>query len=261
MKSFLLTVLGILCGVLLVLGNMYWNERTAVSSFQTEAKSSDDKEISAPKEEVSEEKEVADLTANWPENARKGYEKAVSEGRAYKVAIVGSQALGADPGGWSSSLKNSLKDAYGETLEVDVFSYDTNSIDFVNGEDVDKVLDYAPDLVLYEPFALNDNFVGVAPEDNHDTIEIFLRLLKEANGDVVLILQPTHPLVEATYYPQQVEQLKEFADEIGITYLDHWTAWPQDETLEGYISESKEAPTEEGHKVWADYLSDYFITD
>jgi hypothetical protein len=260
MKSFLLTVLGILCMVFLFLGNTYWQERTDVSSFKEDSERVEKK----PAEVQHEEKkttDTSDLMANWPEAAQESYLKAVAEGNPYKLAIVGSQALGADGDGWSETLKNSLMDAYGETLEVEVFEYNTNSIDFVNGENVDEVVEFAPDLVLYEPFALNDNFVGVAPEDTHDTIEIFLRQLRDVTEDVVMILQPTHPLVDATYYPLQVDKLKGFAEEEGITYLDHWEAWPQDETLDVYIDDSKEMPTEEGHKVWSDYLIDYFIAD
>lgn len=125
-----------------------------------------------------------------------------------------------------------------------------------------EVTAYQPDLVLWEPFTLKDNTVGVSPEDTAYGVNVFLADLQEANEDVTLILQPGQPLFGAVYYPQQVEELKTFAEESGLTYLDHWTEWPasDDEALQGYLTESRDVPSEKGHKVWAGYLTDYFIS-
>ncbi|WP_064093153.1 SGNH/GDSL hydrolase family protein [Rossellomorea aquimaris] len=259
MKSFLLTILAIFCLAFLILGNMYWQEKTAVSSYKA-SPTEPSEEPSSSEEDRSEEKDSdVDLFAKWPEKAQADFKAARESGETYKLAIVGSPALGKGENGWSEQLKASLEENYGKTLDVKIFQNDTISINFIVDEGSDEVIAYAPDMVLYEPFSLNDNSRGVLVGDNHDSIDVFLSDLREVNEDVVLLLQPTHPLYRANYYPGQVEELKVFAEESKITYLDHWEAWPEDESLLDLLLESKAAPSEEGHRVWAEYLKNYFI--
>ncbi|MFI8687637.1 SGNH/GDSL hydrolase family protein [Rossellomorea sp. NPDC077527] len=255
MKNFLLVLLTIGCCAFLILGNTYWHEKTAVSSYSKQPTM--EKVDSAPTEEKSE----SPLYSNWPERAQKAYKDAVENGQAYKVAIVGSPALGAEENGWSVQLKEELENAYSESMEVSVFQYDTDSLNFINGEEVDEVISFSPDMVLYEPFSLNNNSVGVLAEDNQDSIGIFLEKLKGANEDVVLLLQPSHPIFGATYYPMDVEKLRAYAEEKGITYLDHWSEWPTDESLKDMLVESQDTPNEKGYTLWTDYLTDYFISE
>lgn len=260
MRTFSLLLLGLICAGVLVYGNMYWQDKISVSSAEKTANVT-----TAETEEQAEEVEPSfeSLISNWPEDAQTSFKKAVTDGTPYKLAIVGSLALGADENGWSEQVKDELMDTYGDTIEVKIFQYDTTSLTFVNGENVDEVLDYEPQLVLLEPFALNDNSNGVGGENNQESIQIFKRKLTEQNEDAVLILQPTHPIAGATYYPLQIEKLKDFAEENNIPYLDHWSAWPVDdeEALGELLAEDQETPSEEGHALWADYLEEYFIAE
>lgn len=257
MKRFLLTLLAIGGFVFLLFGYMYWQDRTAVSSGikdVPEVNSESDDSGAAQKEDAS-------FYSNWPEEAQADYKEAVKNDGAYKIAIVGSGALGKGQDGWSEQLKAALSDAGGDTIEMEIFQYEGNSLEFINGAGAEEVTAYAPDMILYEPFALNDNSSGVLVEDRHDGIEMFMNQLKEANEDAVLVLQPTHPLFGSTYYPKQVGELKEFAKEKGFAYLNHWEAWPDDESSNDLLVESKEASNAEGHTVWADYLIEYFVAD
>lgn len=158
-------------------------------------------------------------------------------------------------------MKAALEKQYGNTIEITIFQWDTDSLHFINGEEVDEVTAFAPDMVLNEPFSLNNNSIGVSAEDNLDSIDIFKRQLMEANEDAVLLLQPTHPIYGATYYPRDVEKLKEYAEEKGIPYLDHWKAWPGVESLEKMLVDTKDTSNEEVHSLWAGYLINYFISD
>ncbi|PFA66924.1 hypothetical protein CN378_12500 [Bacillus sp. AFS015802] len=254
MKNFLLILLTIGCGAFLFLGNMYWQERTAVSSSEK-----------SPLRELEPSSAPAEKQgipySNWPEKAQADYKDAKEKGEAYKLALVGSLALGEESNGWSVQLKDALEEEYGDTLEVSIFQRDTDSLHFTNGDELDEVLSFAPDMVLYEPFSLNNNSLGVSAEDNLDSIDIFQRELTEANKDAVLLLQPTHPIYGATYYPRDVEKLKEYAEEKGITYLNHWKAWPSDESLKNYLVDTQDTPNEEGHSLWVDYLKKYFISE
>jgi hypothetical protein len=161
----------------------------------------------------------------------------------------------------AGAMKASLLDADRAAIDIEIFQYNTISIDFIYGTDMAEVVAYAPDIILYEPFTLNDNSGGVTVQDNHNSIEIFLQDLKEANKDAVLLLQPTHPLYGATYYPRQVADLKKFAEDKGFTYLDHWEAWPDDKELNDLLTDEKDSPDEEGHSIWANYLIEYYIAE
>jgi hypothetical protein len=267
MKNLFLLLLAILTVVFLILGYMYWQDRTDIST-----KKIDDSPINV-KQSVQEEKKMdtetdtastfEKRTRYWPEIARNQFLQAVESSVTYKIAIVGSPALGTDSNGWSVQLQNEISDAYGDHIDVKLFESDTTSIEFINSPMAEDVTNYQPDLVLFEPFTLNDNTVGVAPEDTAYSVNAFLTDLQAANEGVTLILQPGHPLYEAVYYPQQVDKLKAFAEENGLTYLDHWTEWPEsdNEALQEYLTESQDVPSEKGHKLWADYLMDYFISE
>jgi hypothetical protein len=255
MKRFLLTLLAIGGMTFLVLGYMYWQNKTSISSINSKVSNAVVNKV------IEESKPEKPFYSNWPEAAQLDYMKAKDNGETYKIAIVGSNALGKDESGWSQQLKASLLDADRAAIEVEIFQYNTISIDFIYGTDMAEVVAYAPDMILYEPFTLNDNSGGVTVQDNHDSIEIFLQDLKEANKNAVLLLQPPHPLYGATYYPRQVADLKKFAEDKGFTYLDHWEAWPDDKGLNDLLTDEKDAPDEDGHSIWANYLIEYFIAE
>jgi hypothetical protein len=259
MKTFSLFLLAIGCAAVLFYGNEYWQERTSPSAAPSNHSSKIVKTAADPVAE-----EAADYDARvtkWPQKAQDTFLKAVKEGTTYQLAIVGSTALGEGENGWSEQVKEELERTFDGHLEVTLYEYDSTSIEFVNGEAAEEVLNANPDLVLLEPFSLSDNSNLVGTKNNHESIQIFERKMKEQNKDAVLILQPTHPIAGATYYPNQIAELKTFSTEENIPYLDHWTAWPEDDdTLADYVTDSQETPNEKGHKVWADYLLDFFIS-
>jgi hypothetical protein len=268
MKRFLLTVFALCCAAFLFLGNMYWKERTTISGHE-EAGTAPVK-IASVKEEPAKEKESPPtgeskdldvLISNWPEDSQRTFNDAIKNGETYKIAIVGSPALGEEENGSAPQLQEALMNEYDNQIEVTIFQSDVTSIEFINGEEADDVLAFEPDLVLFEPFSLNDNSNSVGVVQNHESILMFQRQLLEVNNDCVLLLQPPHPLDGAIYYPQDIEALKEFAEAESIPYLDHWTAWPEDDTLADYLSESQETPNAQGYEIWTDYLTDYFIND
>lgn len=272
MKSFLLTLLAISCVVFLFLGNMYWKERTSISaSEQTKpvnnveaeaAPQSEEKEEEIEEESANETKaDSQTLISNWPKGAQQRFLTMVEEGEPFKIAVVGSPAMGVDENGWSPRWKEVLVSAFGDDLDIHLFQYDITSIDFINGSESDEVLAEQPDMVLLEPFSLVDNSNNVGTLQNHESILMFQNRLHEINEDSVLVLQPPHPLAGATYYPKQIESLEEFAAEEGITYIDHWSNWPEEEELEDYLTEDQDTPNDKGYEIWADYLTDYFISE
>ncbi|MEG9295989.1 SGNH/GDSL hydrolase family protein [Mangrovibacillus sp. Mu-81] len=263
MKNFLLVLLTIVSVIFLILGNIYWNEKANLT-LNTSPDNSEEATNSDSKEEVTQHSDNHDYSSaisNWPEEAQDRFMKAVNNQTPYKIAVVGSQALGSDVFGWSVQVKQSIEENFNSDVVVQIIEYEGTSTDFLDSIEKEEVVDMQPDLVLFEPFSLNDNSNIISPEQNHLNIDDFYDQLKKANQDVELLLQPTHPLDDATIYPRQVEELRSYAEEKGFTYLNHWTAWPEDETLREYLSETQDTPNELGHQIWAEYITDYFISD
>ena len=263
MKNFLVAVLAIGCAAILFTGYLHWNDKTVVST----AKGNQEGKSTRTENKTSTKKpnqSLADLTANWPEQAREQYKQSLDTEEPFNILIAGSNALGYEEEGWSSQLKNQLEEAFGDTIHVVVKSYDLTSAQFILQNKLDELVAEKPDLTLLEPFTLNDNG-KIQFADSHLQIKEIADGLMDENPEHVLLLQPPYPLHQATYYPKEVEALKDFAEENDIPYLDHWTAWPDpdgDEILE-YLTEENGSTyvNENGHQLWANYLQDYFIAN
>lgn len=266
MRTALTYLAVIACGIFLVSGYVYWKDKTN-SSVETTEKQVPVVSDTEKKNNKEEKKEPADpallsLTENWPKQAQETFAKALEDGRSYKLAIVGSAALGQEDNGWSELLKEELVHTYGEdNLEVTIFEYPVRSDQFIAEGYDEEVAKFKPDLVLFEPFALNDNG-NIETEDNHDNIMSFISTVEKENEDAVIILQPPHPVV-STIYPGQIEELKEFAEEQDLVYLDHWSVWPDtdDDELYDFVLDPASAPNEKGHQLWFEYLKEYFIAE
>ncbi|PWW31263.1 lysophospholipase L1-like esterase [Cytobacillus oceanisediminis] len=258
MKAFLTTILAIGCVVILIVGNLHWKEKTTVimpeaAQMQTEAKGSS---IDSASEEV------LQLAANWPVESKKVLEKRLAEGKPFKIQIVGSGALGEGPASWPEILKTQLQQEFGESvIEISINSYDLNSLSYTSDNKQQDIIDAQPDLVILESFILKDNG-AVAIEDSLANTKNVLEDVESANPETTFIIQPAHPLYNSQYYPIQVQNLKEFAEENNVTYLDHWTTWPDQDNQEltEYLSADNSQPSEKGHEIWADYMVEYFIS-
>jgi len=278
----MVTTLAIIaCVIFLIIGNLYWKEKTQITSNveSSNAASSEDKDKTADKSaEVDEDEQsdevaedeldiaaIMDKAANWPNDARNALKTTAEDGEKFLLAIVGSQSLGGD-GGWAMMLKDELEEEYPGIIDVQLFEYEgATSQEFVDSEYIEEVVAATPDLVLLEPFPLNDNSGWISVEANQTNIETFVDALNEARAeddqDVIVMLQPAHPIYNATVYPQQISQLKEYADSEGFVYLDHWSVWPDhaSEEILDYLGDGQSTPSEAGHEIWFEYLLEYFV--
>lgn len=263
MKTLLTTILALTCAVILIWGNMYWKEKSIVSgSAEDPAIESSKIETSPLKEDEGAKagpKDFAAYTKNWPEEGAVAFEKARKEKRPFELLILGSESLGDESTGWAYQVKNGLESFYGQDiLAVKILTSTKDTLAFVRDNGPDLVAKENPDLILFEPFTLNDNGV-VRIEDSLENIETIIDTVKEANPDAAFILQPPNPIYQPKLYATQVEALKDYAAENSIVYLNHWEAWPdvESEEIQSYLQDG--TPNEEGHKVWGQYVADFLI--
>ena len=80
----------------------------------------------------------------------------------------------------------------------------------MNEDEAEEVIAAKPDMIIFEPFTLKDNG-EVAIDDSLENTATTLAAITESLPETEVILQPPHPLYNATYYPRQVEALAGFA--------------------------------------------------
>ncbi|MFA8437283.1 SGNH/GDSL hydrolase family protein [Pueribacillus sp. YX66] len=256
MKNIMTALIFTLCILSIVVGKIHWNQKINAASNTANEKQA----VVVEKKQQTEAEKFSTLTRHLPENLSEKITNAKDENHPLKIVAVGSSATAEGSGTWTSILQKRLDKAYGKGLfQISVESYgDDLSINVVQQEKYTSVIEQKPDIVLFEPFLLNDNG-KVAISNTLDSVEIITDRLKEASEQIVIILQPPNPIHNAVHYPGQVQALKEFAKEQQLIYLNHWSNWPDyesDEILD-YIDENS-LPTTQGHQVWADYIANYF---
>jgi hypothetical protein len=265
MKSFFTTVLAIACAVILIWGNIHWNQKSVVSgSSEPTTNDSIVKPVKSTKAAQSETKE-ADFTLNvenWPEEAKTSFKQALAEDRTFKILIVGSGAVGDETTGWAYQVKKEVEGFYGkEIVSVDINEVDETTLAFIQRNGQDEIAAEKADMILFEPFTLTDNGI-VLIEDSLTNIQTVIDAAKESNPNTVFVLQPPNPIYQPKLYATQVQALEDFAAENTISYLDHWEAWPDTESEEiyEYLEDGMGQPNEEGHKIWSQYVIDYLIS-
>lgn len=258
MKAFFTTLLAIVCVAVLILGNAHWDKKTTVRALEEVENKAQQKTNKIEEKQIHSEEEMnqlLSLASNWPQQSQDAFQEALIEGRSFHILFVGSKALESGNVSWPAKLQNVMEEAYGDSIfTFETITSDLTSMEYVNEKGYENWNSDA-DLILLEPFTLSDNG-EVTIDDSIINIQTMMK-----NQKATIILQPPHPIYNATFYPLQVEALKEFATDNEITYLDHWTAWPNPSTVEmlGLLDEESNLPNEAGQELWASYLEEYFV--
>lgn len=260
MKKMITILTIVVCIIILVIGQLYWNNKTT-TSVASERITEEGVAGTKTKAALTPES-LSKLTNQWPEKSAQTFQEKVAAGEPFHIAFLGSEALGQGSESWPERVKVALHEAYGDHITVSTFSYNQNSITFLNGGQVEEVIAAKPDLIIFEPFTLKDNGV-VSTDDSLENTSATIAEMAESLPETQVILQPPHPLFNATYYPIQVEVLAGFAENNDIPYLNHWEAWPDQasEEILDYLNKDTSAPSGKGHEVWAGYLIDYLIAE
>lgn len=267
MKNFLTVLLGIICVVVLVLGHSYWNNKIEASVKKTTYPSNNQKATTKVFDQKASTKSIDQdliaLTSNWPKASINRFKQTIKEKRAFKILFVGSSAIGSDTKGTYPTVKEKLISTYGKkNIQVSLKTFDFTSTQLINNSGHEEIAAEKADLIVLEPFILLDNG-NVTIEDSLQNLTTLMASIMVKNPETTFILQPSYPLYNAKIYPQQVEELKSYAKKNQITYLDHWSKWPDSNTeaFKDYLLPDQSAPNDKGIKVWSDYLIHFFISE
>ncbi|MFP7299093.1 SGNH/GDSL hydrolase family protein [Neobacillus niacini] len=249
MKYFLTGLWGLVCLGVLVYGHIHWNKETAANAVA---------QAPAVEQQVTNEvnfDQYLALAANWPESAREQLKLHMQEGTPFKILFVGSSLME-----WEKNVTQSLIESFGsDKLQTAVHTYDLTSEAIVAENKQLELAAEKAQLILIEPFLLNDNG-RIKIDATLANVTKIMEDIKAANPDTTFILQPSNPFYLPNYYADQVEALKVYAAANNVTYLDHWQAWPATDNpeIKNYLNGDTE-PNETGYQVWSQFLVEYFV--
>ena len=260
----------------LVAGKLHWDEKIGRVQAQVaeESVEKDQEESTEPDKVVSEsvsaekkaEKAVVidetglSHTKNLPEKVQLEFKEAIAGGQPVKLLILGSIATSERDGAWPSLMEKQLNEAYGEFLQVNTKEITgKTSQEIIKEKLVDSLVKTKPDILLIEPFLLQDNG-KVDMSKRLENLTGIIDLFKSGTPDITIIIQPANPIVDAHYYVKEEYDLERYAKRNQYIYLNHWDGWPKQDSAElgDYLTEDN-LPNEKGNKVWAEYLVNYFV--
>lgn len=263
MRKFGAILLVIFCLVILVISYSSWKDKigsAAEKPLETSKPSEATQEAAAPAKQNPSlnREELESLSAGVNEQARQVLLDKYDNSERIQLLIVGSNAIDSGEPGYAELLKERLDQAYKGFIETTVSSFNGTSEGFIN-EETDLSAGY--DVVLMEPFTLKNNGIVQIEAEREHVLE-FIGLVRTVESSAVLVLHPPQPIYGAQFYITQVKALEEFATHQNFGYINHWPAWPEttDEALKDFLTEDG-LPNTEGATLWAQELSNYFITE
>ncbi|QUW21242.1 SGNH/GDSL hydrolase family protein [Sporosarcina sp. Marseille-Q4063] len=268
MRKVLSIIIVVICLILLVFSYMQWKEKInsakgmESSSLKVEAgaksDSSDEDDDVKPDADV---ERLLSLTSNQDEIVSSVFQSRLEADEVVDFLIVGSDVMEFGEPGYAERLEIALLEAYGDSVNVSTVAIEGASNSFV--AEMDELIDFnvGYDVVLFEPLTLNSNGVVVV-ETQLEHIETFIDRVKDEVEDAVVVLHPPQPLHQAIHYPLQVESVKRFAEANEISYINHWTEWPDKDSddLPNFLDEDS-MPNSDGAEIWANTLITYFIAE
>ncbi|MGD6816666.1 SGNH/GDSL hydrolase family protein [Metabacillus sp. 113a] len=244
-------------------GKLYWNEKIESQTSAVSGKALAETAPAADQPAANAMGEAEGLTKNLPPAAAKAIVQAEKTGKPAKLVLFGSDTAYGEKDSWANQFTEQIKAEYPSgLLEIEtIFIKDKTSKEVIGEKLYSKAAEAKPDLLLFEPFILEDNGeVGI--RNTFDNLSVMIEGIRSQSKDAVIMLQPSYPLQNAIYYPKEVEQLQEFADKAGYAFLNHWENWPagDSEEMAAYLQEDGNGPSSKGHSAWAEYLAKVFIS-
>jgi len=261
MRTIFTFLLGMAAVAVLLAGYFHWHQRIEASTTHIASAAGAPESAAATSQAKTDDSDLISYTRNWPKSAADRFQQTLKENKPFKILFVGSPAFGTDTTGAYPVVKKKLLDTFGaKHIEVNLKTYKTTTKQFVNANKQAEIASEKADFVIFEPFILLNNG-EVLIEDTLANVSKIIADVQAKNPNTTFALQPSYPLYKAKIYPAQVAELKKYAAAHHITYLDHWTAWPNQTApaFKEYLTPDQSAPSEKGYQVWSDYLIHYLI--
>ncbi|MBM7841169.1 lysophospholipase L1-like esterase [Alkalihalobacillus xiaoxiensis] len=146
-------------------------------------------------------------------------------------------------------------------IQTDLVIVDSDTISSnVTDKWLDDIIEAEPTILIAESLTLNDNSHAetIPPQESVEYLNEFFTDLKNELPELEIILVPSNPLVQASFYPIQINALNQQADSLPVHYFDHWPYWPE-EPAERDLLLTNGKPNDDGQQLWADAFLEFFI--
>jgi hypothetical protein len=256
LKSFLFFG-SILLSIAIIIGGHYYYQQklntiavdATISAADTVTPTKNENEVQ-PSNSTDSTNELTELLKEWTES--------LNSDDSLSVTVFGSTSItNADDSltSWPLLLESKISEFQGAP-PIDITIVDvgkTVSIEVLTSDYLKQVIDSNPDVLLFEPFILNDNG-SIRIEDSLEALDLMLQYITARLPDTTIVLMPPNPLYGANFYLTQIERLQQFALDHEYIYADHWQHWPstEDTALNDYVENAR--PNEEGHALWAEAM-------
>ncbi|WP_096437137.1 SGNH/GDSL hydrolase family protein [Alteribacter populi] len=274
MKKLIFASLIIFSIGVIIFGKLYYEQRldaisieaqeSALTSEQDTEKDEESDESFEQLEEISEELDIASLTKPMPNELSEKVVTSYENSETLNLVAFGSGTLvdfhneGLTP--WPELFQEDMNQYFGDLFEVQTEDYgEMTSLDFVRDGHHEEVAELQADIYIIEPFIWNDNG-KVMNEHTVAHLRMMIEAIERVDDDSYIIVQPSQPYFEANNYLTQIDDVRDFARSEGYDYIDHWLDWPDtnDEELLSYLEEHN-LPNQEGHQIWGDSITKWFI--
>ena len=253
MKIFLTSLLAVVFLVVLYLGQSHWNQQLQASAKN---KPINQDSTSTIDDTNAEDQDLLKLTSNWPESAVDQLKHSLQEDKPFTILFTGSPAIGSETDGSFPIIKEQLIKAFGEEhIHVELKTFDSTSTQLLYQKKQEEIAAVNADLIIFEPFILMNNGEVLIKDTLKNTTKI-IEGIQANKPETSFILQPAYPLYQAKIYPRQVAELKKYAQDHELPYLDHWSSWPDSNKAElrDYFQPDLSTPNEKGNQVWSQYI-------
>ncbi|MTT31546.1 hypothetical protein GMB86_05895 [Terrilactibacillus sp. BCM23-1] len=253
---FVLTIIG---------GNMFWNHKLSKTYADAKVANKTHQDKTAQQEakrKLQEQSKIDQLTARLPEPLKNKIRDAASENKEVQIMMI----VGSDGTGVAEQLQTQLNKSYG----FDLFKVNeenvgqSSSLDFYNKQ-LDSLLSLKkndqPDVVIYTPLIYNDDH-KVSTEDTEAVMSLVNENFKEKYSQLIFLVQPPNYSAKFDYLNDRIDNVKTYAKDQGITYLDYLTEWPKKAKARSKLTtKDGHTPNDQGKKVWTTYLTNYFTSE
>jgi hypothetical protein len=240
----------------LVAGKMHWNNKiaSATAAAHTTTKIEETKPQPKKVEEVT-------YTQHLPNSVADKVKNVATTKKPLNMVMVHS-----GKGEWITPVQQGIEATYGKgvwNISSQSYASDTSS-QLIAGTVIGDVVKANPEVILFEAPALNDNLNDNGKINGAESLKNMEKLIQEWQKQLpnaAILIQPGQPLYNAVNYPIEIANVKKFAEDKGYTYIDHWTKWPDYKTDKflPYLAADKRTLNEQGHALWAEQITNYFV--
>ncbi|KQU17138.1 hypothetical protein ASG65_09560 [Bacillus sp. Leaf13] len=276
MKKYGLLFMAGICLVVFVFGHLHWKNMSQAAGI--EGKKAEER----IKEKEKEDREAL-IQSLKPENNKQQslidylHYKSLTQNKVI-VSLLGSNGTSGtgasnSSNSWAGRLEKSLRSERDELETLGFINHGQEGYstkDLLEGKKIDAVIHDNPDLVIFEPPLINNQYQSISLEQTEkDLKNIMSKLQKELPNAKILIISPNPVANNKTENSLELNYLDYIKVSERVIKKNKWTYMNSMEGIEKKLKEENMRladiltndnvhPNDQGHNIWFEVLDEYF---